>query len=379
MGCSLAWLLQCLSGFSADASLAASAPLASAAQLLLSAGLVTSAARASSWQAAAVRAGLASLTLLDFRPTAERQLGDLRGALAASPAAAKRWALLVRAKVLGELAGLSVAIRAPCVGACIVLLAHLLFWKFDAAAARVDASGEPAPLPPNLARVIATADAAVFACAALGAFGPTPLARSAGAALFATSAAAVAAEQVPKALARRRTSSEPTMRVTSPRVPPRPRGTPAPRMAMVEPVPTTTTTPESRAAPDDRSDSDDDHHRIWSECWWPLAFAAHTTRTEPYAVTLLGAPLVLWWDGKEGAWRCTVDRCSHRLAPLSEGRLTDDGCIECPYHGWAFDGGGACTRIPQQPEGASFRARSVVRVAVLARPHLATISSSDCI
>jgi hypothetical protein len=23
-----------------------------------------------------------------------------------------------------------------------------------------------------------------------------------------------------------------------------------------------------------------------------------------------------------------------------------DGCIQCPYHGWSYDGGGACTRMP---------------------------------
>lgn len=71
-----------------------------------------------------------------------------------------------------------------------------------------------------------------------------------------------------------------------------------------------------------------DRQRIWAEQWWPLCFSAHTTKRKPYPITLLGAPVVLWWDG--GAWRCTVDRCSHRLAPLSEGRVTTEGCLECP-------------------------------------------------
>jgi len=106
--------------------------------------------------------------------------------------------------------------------------------------------------------------------------------------------------------------------------------------------------------------------KIWAEQWWPLGFAAHTSRAAPVAVTLLGAPLVVWWDDSAGAWRCTLDRCSHRLAPLSEGRVTSDGCIECPYHGWAFDGQGHCVRVPQQEEGsAPCRSR---RAAVLALP-----------
>ena len=61
---------------------------------------------------------------------------------------------------------------------------------------------------------------------------------------------------------------------------------------------------------------------------------------------MLGAPVVLWRDGDD--WRAALDRCPHRFARLSEGRVADDGCIECPYHGWTFDGAtGACEAIPQ--------------------------------
>jgi phenylpropionate dioxygenase-like ring-hydroxylating dioxygenase large terminal subunit len=40
-----------------------------------------------------------------------------------------------------------------------------------------------------------------------------------------------------------------------------------------------------------------------------------------------------------------VDRCPHRNVPLSLGRLRD-GLLECAYHGWRFDGSGACRAIP---------------------------------
>ena len=40
----------------------------------------------------------------------------------------------------------------------------------------------------------------------------------------------------------------------------------------------------------------------------------------PHATQLLGMDLVLWRD-KAGAWRCFEDRCPHRLAALSEGRI----------------------------------------------------------
>jgi pheophorbide a oxygenase len=47
------------------------------------------------------------------------------------------------------------------------------------------------------------------------------------------------------------------------------------------------------------------------------------------------------------------DACPHRLAPLSEGRIDEQGQIECPYHGWTFRGSdGECTRIPQMAADA---------------------------
>lgn len=31
------------------------------------------------------------------------------------------------------------------------------------------------------------------------------------------------------------------------------------------------------------------------------------------------------------------NRCRHMLAPLSKGRVADDGCLECPWHAARFD------------------------------------------
>ena len=195
----------------------------SSSQLILSGALLAGVVyNPVPWPAAAVRAGLASLTLVDFRPTAQIQLREAQAAIDAAassdlagrkqwrersgPAAVARWAQLVRGKVLGEVLGLSVAVRAPCLGACLLLLSHVAFWLAGAARLRVDKTAKPAPLPAPLARMILTADAVVLAFSALGAFGPTPLLRSAGAGLFAAAAAFVSAEQIPKILKRRRDS-----------------------------------------------------------------------------------------------------------------------------------------------------------------------------
>jgi phenylpropionate dioxygenase-like ring-hydroxylating dioxygenase large terminal subunit len=54
------------------------------------------------------------------------------------------------------------------------------------------------------------------------------------------------------------------------------------------------------------------------------------------------------------------------LAPLSEGRIAEDGLLECPYHGWAFRGDGSCDRIPQQVEGST--AHESKRACAIALP-----------
>ena len=53
-----------------------------------------------------------------------------------------------------------------------------------------------------------------------------------------------------------------------------------------------------------------------------------------------------------GELQCLHDQCPHRLAPLSDGRLTSDPetgekRVECSYHGWQFSGCGRCTLLPQ--------------------------------
>jgi len=67
----------------------------------------------------------------------------------------------------------------------------------------------------------------------------------------------------------------------------------------------------------------------------------------------LGAkPRRIWWNdrpivlfrGAQGI-AALIDRCPHRHAPLSAGRVVA-GAVECPYHGWRFDGAGHCTHLP---------------------------------
>lgn len=78
--------------------------------------------------------------------------------------------------------------------------------------------------------------------------------------------------------------------------------------------------------------------------WWPVATSQQLGSRKPLARVLHGRPLVLFRDA-HGQPVALPDRCPHRLAPLSAGRVCD-GAIQCPYHGWRFDAAGHCTRAP---------------------------------
>jgi phenylpropionate dioxygenase-like ring-hydroxylating dioxygenase large terminal subunit len=65
----------------------------------------------------------------------------------------------------------------------------------------------------------------------------------------------------------------------------------------------------------------------------------------PHRFVLLGIPLVIWHDQTSSSdgqgWRVFVDACPHRLVPLSEGRVTAAGRLECPY----VSGGGTTAQL----------------------------------
>ena len=80
-----------------------------------------------------------------------------------------------------------------------------------------------------------------------------------------------------------------------------------------------------------------------SAVYWHPVLTAKALKTKPVRVVLEGVPLVLFRTSEGVA--CLKDICPHRFAPLSMGRIVENS-IECPYHGWRFDGGGRCTKIP---------------------------------
>ncbi|MEM9817039.1 MAG: aromatic ring-hydroxylating dioxygenase subunit alpha [Cyanobacteria bacterium P01_D01_bin.6] len=83
---------------------------------------------------------------------------------------------------------------------------------------------------------------------------------------------------------------------------------------------------------------------VFRRFWYPV-IPRQRLIAGPQAFELLGEPLVLWLD-QQGSPAAVRDRCCHRTAKLSLGRV-EAGRICCPYHGWEFDAAGTCVRVPQ--------------------------------
>lgn len=82
--------------------------------------------------------------------------------------------------------------------------------------------------------------------------------------------------------------------------------------------------------------------------WYPISPLEDLDPERPTAIVLLGNRFVVWKPRGADRYAVFVDRCPHRLAPLSEGRVDEQtGHLMCSYHGWQFDDRGICTHIPQ--------------------------------
>jgi len=98
--------------------------------------------------------------------------------------------------------------------------------------------------------------------------------------------------------------------------------------------------------------------RPFHQNWWPVSALNALDTSKPNGLLVLGKHLVAVWNQADAYWTVLDDRCAHRFAPLSEGRVLhpeagsqDPSCIQCAYHGWQFESStGKCTTVPQQPD-----------------------------
>ncbi|GLJ46453.1 hypothetical protein SUGI_0979090 [Cryptomeria japonica] len=114
-------------------------------------------------------------------------------------------------------------------------------------------------------------------------------------------------------------------------------------LAIAEPL--TSSSPETNAI----TENEEENKFNWFQQWYPAAPEYDLDKRVPHAFRVLGLDIVLWWDKREQEWRVFDDSCPHRRAPLSEGRIDEDGDLQCSYHGWCFGSKGECKYIPQVP------------------------------
>jgi phenylpropionate dioxygenase-like ring-hydroxylating dioxygenase large terminal subunit len=95
--------------------------------------------------------------------------------------------------------------------------------------------------------------------------------------------------------------------------------------------------------------------------WYVIATSEELV-DKPLSRKLLGTALVVFRNAS-GEAGVLLDRCAHRNVPLSLGRVEGKN-VECPYHGWQFDPGGTCRRVPGLCGAAELPSRAVQSYAV---------------
>ncbi len=88
---------------------------------------------------------------------------------------------------------------------------------------------------------------------------------------------------------------------------------------------------------------------------WYVAASSDEIGSAPLGRTICGERVVIF-RGAGGVVSILEDFCPHRGAPLSLGRVRDDGAIVCGYHGLVMGGDGRCVSMPGQRVRPTIRA-----------------------
>ena len=83
---------------------------------------------------------------------------------------------------------------------------------------------------------------------------------------------------------------------------------------------------------------------------WYVLMETKEVKGQPVGVTRMGEKLVFWRDGT-GNVSCLRDKCPHRGVELSKGQVVN-GHIQCPFHGFEYDGSGRAMLIPANGRNA---------------------------
>lgn len=89
--------------------------------------------------------------------------------------------------------------------------------------------------------------------------------------------------------------------------------------------------------------------------WYPMA-TSDELKDQPLKVRALGQDFVVFRDS-QGRASCLSNTCTHRGGSLAGGKIRGDN-VQCPYHGWQFDGSGSCRKIPSLGADAKIPGRT---------------------
>jgi phenylpropionate dioxygenase-like ring-hydroxylating dioxygenase large terminal subunit len=81
-----------------------------------------------------------------------------------------------------------------------------------------------------------------------------------------------------------------------------------------------------------------------TDYWYPLEFSAELEKNQALSRQLLGMRIAIYRD-TAGIVHAIDDACAHRSGRLSDGKVCGTA-LQCPYHGWQFNGEGQCVKIP---------------------------------
>jgi phenylpropionate dioxygenase-like ring-hydroxylating dioxygenase large terminal subunit len=84
--------------------------------------------------------------------------------------------------------------------------------------------------------------------------------------------------------------------------------------------------------------------------WFQVAFPGDLAPGDVTALRYFGRELVLWRD-MSGEFHLQDAYCPHLGAHIGVGGTVDGDQVVCPFHGWRYDGTGACTNIPYSQRG----------------------------
>lgn len=90
--------------------------------------------------------------------------------------------------------------------------------------------------------------------------------------------------------------------------------------------------------------------------WYVAGWTHELDRNQILARTIVDHPLVFYRTAGEGVV-CLMDRCPHRFAPLSMGRIEGDS-LRCGYHGIRFGPDGLCRENPHGGVSKALRVRA---------------------